>query len=57
VRLQDLLHDWKLRRGRLNQEIAYLDTHSCPSNDQALNELRGLALELDRLILQYGFDA
>jgi len=57
VKLKDLLDDWKLRRLHLAREIEFLEGHPHSPNDKVLAEMRGLALELDRLIAQYDFDA
>ena len=57
VTIHDLLIDWKVRRGNLNREIDFLKRHCEPRDGKHLLELQKMALELDRLISRYGFDA
>jgi len=57
VKIQDLLNDWMRRRIHLDREIAFLESHPGLQHDRTLNELRGLSVQLDRLLKRYEFDS
>ena len=48
--IQILLADWRLQRATLDREIAFQEGDPHVPDSKALEELRGLAAELDRLI-------
>ena len=45
-----LLANWRLQRASLDQEIAFQEANPHGPDQKALDELRALAAELDRLI-------
>ena len=45
-----LLADWRLQRAHLDREIAFQESDPHIPDGKTLDELRGLAAELDRLI-------
>ena len=47
---QILLADWLLQRANLDREIAFQESDPHLPDSKALDALRGLAAELDRLI-------
>jgi hypothetical protein len=57
VTIQDLLADWRGRREALNREIAFWEESPVITPTPELKMLRQMALELDRLISRYGFNA
>jgi hypothetical protein len=50
VTTQLLLADWRLQRAHLDREIAFQEGDLHGPDAKVLDELRGLAAELDRLI-------
>ena len=57
VTIHDLLADWRVRREALTREIAFWEKSPGITPAPPLRMLRRMALELDRLISQYGFNA
>jgi len=57
VKIQDLLDDWSRRQIHLGREIAFLESFPGVEQDRTLNELRGLSVQLNRLLKRYGFDS
>ena len=52
-----LLADWRLQRANLDREITFQEGDPHLPDSKALDELRGLAAELDRLIEACDADA